>query len=58
MCVGGRVNGKNEKLTYKLRSGDTVEVQTSSTQAPKQDWLKYRSNVESTHKDTSDFEGA
>ncbi len=39
MCVGGRVNGKNEKLTYKLRSGDTVEVQTSSTQAPKQDWL-------------------
>ena len=39
MCVGGRVNGKNEKLTYKLRGGDTVEVQTSSTQAPKQDWL-------------------
>lgn len=38
-CVGGRVNGKNEKLTYKLKSGDTVEVQTSSTQAPKQDWL-------------------
>lgn len=38
-CVGGRVNGKNEKLTYKLRSGDTVEVQTSSSQAPKQDWL-------------------
>lgn len=38
-CVGGRVNGKNEKLTYKLRSGDTVDITTSSTQAPKQDWL-------------------
>lgn len=38
-CVGGRVNGKNEKLTYKLKSGDTVEVNTSSSQAPKQDWL-------------------
>lgn len=38
-CVGGRVNGKKEKLTYKLRSGDTVEVQTSSNQIPKQDWL-------------------
>jgi len=40
-CVGGRVNGKNEKLTYKLKSGDTVEVQTSSTQIPKQDWLNF-----------------
>ena len=39
MCVGGRVNGKNEKLTYKLKSGDTVEIQTSANQQPKQDWL-------------------
>lgn len=38
-CTGGRVNGKNEKLGYKLRSGDTVEILTSSTQAPKRDWL-------------------
>ncbi len=38
-CVGGMVNGKNEKLTYKLRSGDTVEIQTSPSQQPKQDWL-------------------
>ncbi|MBD5225511.1 MAG: bifunctional (p)ppGpp synthetase/guanosine-3',5'-bis(diphosphate) 3'-pyrophosphohydrolase [Bacteroidales bacterium] len=40
-CVGGRVNGKNEKITYKLRSGDTVEIQTSSSQQPKADWLNY-----------------
>lgn len=38
-CTGGRVNGKNEKLGYRLQSGDTVEIQTSSSQVPKQDWL-------------------
>jgi GTP pyrophosphokinase len=38
-CIGGRVNGKNEKLTYRLHSGDTVEISTLSTQTPKQDWL-------------------
>lgn len=38
-CTGGRVNGKNEKLTYKLRSGDTVEIQTSPNQTPKADWV-------------------
>ena len=41
ICVGARVNGKNEKLTYKLRSGDTVEILTSSSQVPKQDWLNF-----------------
>lgn len=40
-CVGGRVNGKNEKITYKLKSGDTVEVLTSSSQQPKADWLNF-----------------
>lgn len=38
-CTGARVNGKNQKINYKLKSGDTVEVLTSSTQTPKQDWL-------------------
>lgn len=40
-CTGGRVNGKNQKLNYKLQSGDTVEIMTSTTQAPKQDWLNF-----------------
>lgn len=40
-CTGGRVNGKNQKLNYKLKSGDTVEIFTASTQAPKQDWLNF-----------------
>lgn len=38
-CVGGKVNGKNRKLNYKLHSGDTVEISTSANQQPKQDWL-------------------
>lgn len=38
-CVGGRVNGKNRKINYKLQSGDTVEILTSTTQQPKLDWL-------------------
>lgn len=37
--TGARVNGRNEKLNYKLTSGDTVEILTSSTQTPKRDWL-------------------
>ncbi len=40
-CTGGRVNGHNQKINYKLRSGDTVEVLTSNTQKPKLDWLNY-----------------
>ena len=38
-CVGGRVGGRNVRISHKLQSGDTVEVQTSPTQVPKQDWL-------------------
>ncbi len=40
-CVGARVDGKNQRLNYKLRNGDTIEVLTASTQTPKQDWLGY-----------------
>lgn len=38
-CTGGRVNGKNRKLNYRLCSGDTVEVFTSPSQEPSRDWL-------------------
>ncbi|MDE5635334.1 MAG: RelA/SpoT family protein [Muribaculaceae bacterium] len=53
-CTGGRVNGKSEKLGYKLNSGDTVEIITSSSQQPKLDWLnmvvtsKARSKIRQT----------
>ena len=38
-CMGGRVDGKNQKINYRLRSGDTVEIITSATQTPRLDWL-------------------
>lgn len=38
-CIGGKVNGKTHKINYELKNGDTVEVMTSSTQQPKQQWL-------------------
>ncbi len=38
-CVGGKVNGRNRKITHKLHSGDTVEIITAPGQTPKQDWL-------------------
>ncbi len=38
-CMGGKVDGKNQKINYRLKSGDTVEIITSSTQSPRLDWL-------------------
>lgn len=38
-CIGGKVNGKNAQLKQVLNSGDQVEIMTSNTQTPKQDWL-------------------
>ena len=39
-CMGGKVDGKNQKINYRLKSGDTVEIITSTTQTPRLDWLK------------------
>lgn len=38
-CTGARVNDKNVPLKHQLGSGDLVEIMTSNTQTPKQDWL-------------------
>lgn len=38
-CIGAKVNGKNAQLRQVLHSGDQVEIMTSNTQTPKQDWL-------------------
>jgi len=40
-CIGGRVNGRNQKINYRLRTGDTVEILTSTNQRPKLDWLNF-----------------
>ena len=39
-CVGGKINGKNVSFRTELHSGDMVEILTSSTQKPRQEWLK------------------
>ncbi len=38
-CVGAKVNDRNVPIRHRLKSGDTVEIQTSANQVPKQDWL-------------------
>jgi GTP pyrophosphokinase len=40
-CAGARVNGRMVQLRYRLRSGDTVEIITTTNQTPSKDWLNY-----------------
>ena len=40
-CVGGRVNGKLVPLKTPLQNGDIVEILTSATHKPSQDWLNF-----------------
>ena len=39
-CIGAKVNHKLVPIGYKLRSGDQVEIITSTKQKPKAEWLK------------------
>jgi guanosine-3',5'-bis(diphosphate) 3'-pyrophosphohydrolase len=38
-CYMGKVNGRPEPLTYKLKNGDQVEVLTRPNAQPKREWL-------------------
>lgn len=38
-CIGAKVNHKLVPISHKLRSGDQVEIITSSKQKPTEDWL-------------------
>lgn len=40
-CIAGKVNHKLVPLSYKLQSGDQVEVLTSHSQQPQEEWMNY-----------------
>ena len=40
-CIAGKVNHKLVPLSYKLSSGDQVEILTSNSSSPKEEWEKY-----------------
>ena len=40
-CIAGNVNHKLKPLSYKLVSGDQVEIITSNSGMPKREWEKY-----------------
>ena len=39
-CIGAKVNHKLVPISHTLRSGDQIEIITSSKQKPTEDWLK------------------
>jgi guanosine-3',5'-bis(diphosphate) 3'-pyrophosphohydrolase len=40
-CIGAKVNHKLVQLNYEIKSGDQIEILTSSKQTPREDWLKF-----------------
>ena len=40
-CLGTKVNGKLVPLSHRLKSGDQIEVISSSKQTPKENWLDF-----------------
>lgn len=49
-CTGGNVNGKYEKISYKVQSGDTIRVLTSAAQTPRPDWLQIATSSKARNK--------
>ncbi len=49
-CMGAKVNHKLVPLSYKLQSGDQIEIITSNTQRVKEDWLGYVSTAKAKSK--------
>jgi len=40
-CIGARVNDKIAPLSYKIKSGDQIEILTSKSQRPNEGWLEF-----------------
>jgi GTP pyrophosphokinase len=40
-CIGAKVNHKLVPISYKLRSGDQIEIITSAKQKPNAEWLNF-----------------
>lgn len=40
-CIAGKVNHKLVPLSHRLQSGDQVEVLTSQSQKPKEEWMSF-----------------
>ena len=49
-CTGAIVNGRHEKITYRIANGDTIEIITSASQTPKQDWLQIVTSAKARNK--------
>ena len=49
-CIGAKVNHKLVPLSYKLKSGDQVEILTSSTQHVQPEWLGYANTAKAQSK--------
>jgi len=49
-CTGAKVNAQLVPLTYKLKTGDIIEITTLKNHHPSKDWLKYVKTVKARSK--------
>ncbi len=49
-CNGAKVNNQAMPIRHVLKNGDKVEIITSKTQKPKQDWLKFVKTTKARNK--------
>jgi len=49
-CIGAKVNNKLVPLSHQLKSGNQVEIITSSKQKPNDEWLKFVSTARAKQK--------